>query len=272
MSAELEGKVAIITGAGKGLGQAIAERFGQAGATVAASTSTRPQPGRSPGTSPAPPHIPATSATRSRSRASSMPRSPSTAPCTSWCPTLVSDRRCHCCTWTSPRGARSSTSTSTRLPQHPLRRPRDHRGGGGSIVTLASVTATTGSPLIGHYAAAKAAVVNLTKTAATELRPYGVQSTRPAGFAAQTSSRLDPGSNRSGLPAGGLHGLIPISRAARDSRRGSGGGAVSASSRSSFCTGRAPILDGASTPHCFELPTPARQPRYRRARGRPPNY
>ena len=37
MSAELEGKVAIITGAGKGLGQAIAERFGQAGATVVVS-------------------------------------------------------------------------------------------------------------------------------------------------------------------------------------------------------------------------------------------
>ena len=91
-------------------------------------TSTRPQPGRSPGTSPAPPHIPATSVTRSRSRASSMPRSPSTAPCTSWCPTLVSDRRCRCCTWTSPRGTRSSMSTSTASSSASATPPPDHRG------------------------------------------------------------------------------------------------------------------------------------------------
>ncbi|KRA37613.1 MULTISPECIES: glucose 1-dehydrogenase [unclassified Nocardioides] len=47
--------------------------------------------------------------------------------------------------------------------------------GGGSIVNLASVSGTTGTPLIASYAAAKAAVINLTKTAAMELRPHGVR-------------------------------------------------------------------------------------------------
>ena len=41
----------------------------------------------------------------------------------------------------------------------------------GSIITMGSVTALCGTPLVGHYAAAKAGVVNLTKTAALELRP-----------------------------------------------------------------------------------------------------
>lgn len=47
--------------------------------------------------------------------------------------------------------------------------------GGGSIVNIASVSGTTGTPLIASYAAAKAAVINLTKTAAMELRPHGVR-------------------------------------------------------------------------------------------------
>lgn len=47
--------------------------------------------------------------------------------------------------------------------------------GGGSVVNIASVTGTTGSPLIASYAAAKAAVINLTKTAAVELRDHGVR-------------------------------------------------------------------------------------------------
>lgn len=45
----------------------------------------------------------------------------------------------------------------------------------GSIITMASVTALAGVPLVGHYAAAKAAVVSLTKTAAIELRPAGIR-------------------------------------------------------------------------------------------------
>ncbi|HWU32701.1 MAG TPA: glucose 1-dehydrogenase [Marmoricola sp.] len=47
--------------------------------------------------------------------------------------------------------------------------------GGGSIVNIASVSGKVGSPLISSYAAAKAAVANLTQTAACELRDHGVR-------------------------------------------------------------------------------------------------
>lgn len=47
--------------------------------------------------------------------------------------------------------------------------------GSGSIVNIASITALDGSPGIGNYAAAKAAVVNLTKTLNTEVRGFGVR-------------------------------------------------------------------------------------------------
>lgn len=48
-------------------------------------------------------------------------------------------------------------------------------GGGGTIVNMCSITALTGSPLIGHYAAAKAGVRSLTQTAAVELRDQNVR-------------------------------------------------------------------------------------------------
>lgn len=47
--------------------------------------------------------------------------------------------------------------------------------GGGSIVNIASIKAFGGSPATGHYGAAKAGVVSLTKTAALELRGNGVR-------------------------------------------------------------------------------------------------
>jgi NAD(P)-dependent dehydrogenase (short-subunit alcohol dehydrogenase family) len=47
--------------------------------------------------------------------------------------------------------------------------------GGGSIIGMASITGFKGSPLIGDYAAAKAGVINLCKTAATEFRAHGVR-------------------------------------------------------------------------------------------------
>jgi NAD(P)-dependent dehydrogenase (short-subunit alcohol dehydrogenase family) len=47
--------------------------------------------------------------------------------------------------------------------------------GGGSIINIASIKAFGGSPVTGHYGAAKAGVVSLTKTAALELRPAGIR-------------------------------------------------------------------------------------------------
>ena len=48
-------------------------------------------------------------------------------------------------------------------------------GNGGSIITMASVSGLAGVPPIGHYAAAKAGVISLTKTAALELRPASIR-------------------------------------------------------------------------------------------------
>lgn len=47
--------------------------------------------------------------------------------------------------------------------------------GGGTIINIASITAQAAAPLIGSYAAAKAGVVSLTQTAAIELRDAGVR-------------------------------------------------------------------------------------------------
>lgn len=47
--------------------------------------------------------------------------------------------------------------------------------GGGAIVNVASSAGTNGMPMIGGYAATKAGVINLTKTAAVELRPFGIR-------------------------------------------------------------------------------------------------
>jgi NAD(P)-dependent dehydrogenase (short-subunit alcohol dehydrogenase family) len=49
------------------------------------------------------------------------------------------------------------------------------QGGGGSIINVASIKAFGGSPATGHYGAAKAGVVSLSKTAAIEMRDAGVR-------------------------------------------------------------------------------------------------
>ncbi|MBC2637698.1 MULTISPECIES: SDR family NAD(P)-dependent oxidoreductase [unclassified Rhodococcus (in: high G+C Gram-positive bacteria)] len=47
--------------------------------------------------------------------------------------------------------------------------------GGGAIVNTASSAGTNGMPMIGGYAATKAGVINMTKTAAVELRALGIR-------------------------------------------------------------------------------------------------
>lgn len=47
--------------------------------------------------------------------------------------------------------------------------------GGGSIINMASIAGLGGSPLLGAYTASKAAVLNLTRTAAVELREANIR-------------------------------------------------------------------------------------------------
>jgi NAD(P)-dependent dehydrogenase (short-subunit alcohol dehydrogenase family) len=53
--------------------------------------------------------------------------------------------------------------------------PRIAERGGGAIVTTASTAGLNGMPAMAAYAASKAAVINLTKSAALELRPLKVR-------------------------------------------------------------------------------------------------
>jgi len=48
-------------------------------------------------------------------------------------------------------------------------------GGGGSIVNIASIEGTRAAPGFAAYAAAKAGVISLTRTAALELAPHGIR-------------------------------------------------------------------------------------------------
>ncbi|GAA4815421.1 glucose 1-dehydrogenase [Nocardioides caeni] len=83
--------------------------------------------------------------------------------------------------------------------------------GGGSIVNIASVSGTTGTPLIASYAAAKAAVINLTKTAAMELRPHGIRvnAVLPGFIGTDLVTDAAPDFERHlGLPSGGFGEVI----------------------------------------------------------------
>ncbi|MEU5958891.1 SDR family NAD(P)-dependent oxidoreductase [Streptomyces sp. NPDC047525] len=61
-------------------------------------------------------------------------------------------------------GTKTATSTATNGSRHP-----------GSIITMASGAVDTGGPGLLCYGAAKAAVVQLTKTLATEVGPHGIR-------------------------------------------------------------------------------------------------
>jgi NAD(P)-dependent dehydrogenase (short-subunit alcohol dehydrogenase family) len=120
--------------------------------------------------------------------------------------------------------------------------------GGGSIVNIASATALAGTPLVSSYAAAKAAVVNLTKTAAMELRDHGVRVNAVLpGFIA-TSLVSDQEANFEaalGMPAGGFNDLIEL----KQGRYGTVDEVAEAvvylaGDNSSFATGSALVLDG----------------------------
>lgn len=120
--------------------------------------------------------------------------------------------------------------------------------GGGAIVTLSSITSTAGSPLLASYAASKAAVRNLTETAATELRPHGVRvnALLPGFVDTELVTKAAPVFETAlGLDEGEFGALI----AQKQGRYGTpeevaAAAAFFASDESSWCTGSSLVLDG----------------------------
>lgn len=127
--------------------------------------------------------------------------------------------------------------------------------GGGAIVPVASVTGTSGSPLIASYAASKAAVINLTKTAAVELGPFGVRVNAVLpGFIGTdlVNDRAPEFEAALGLPDGGFVDFI----GQKQGRYGTVEEVARAvlflaSEESSFCSGSGLTLDGGLTAGLF---------------------
>ncbi|MCW2522378.1 MAG: oxidoreductase [Frankiales bacterium] len=124
--------------------------------------------------------------------------------------------------------------------------------GGGSIVMMSSVAGTNGVPLMAHYAAAKAAILSLTKTAALELREQGVRvNALVPGLTAGTDmgEGLGPDCDRLlELPSGSFDAMM----AQRQGRFGqpddvARAAVFLASEQSSWITGTALTLDGGLT-------------------------
>jgi NAD(P)-dependent dehydrogenase (short-subunit alcohol dehydrogenase family) len=176
MSGLLDGKVAIVTGAAKGLGSAIARKLSEAGSTVVLSDLDEAAVS-------------------------------SAAAGLAGCGSAVCDVRDEAqvqklvADTVAEHGhldvmvACAGVATVKPIVQMPLEEWRavlsvdldgvflctKHAGlamannGGGSIINIASIKAFGGAPATGHYGAAKAGVVSLTKTAALELRSAGVR-------------------------------------------------------------------------------------------------
>lgn len=120
--------------------------------------------------------------------------------------------------------------------------------GSGSIINMASISGLKGSPLIGTYAAAKAGVVSISRTLGLELRDFGIRVNAVCpGFAdtAMVQSHMDELTEAIGMPA---EEVI----AAKQGRLGTAEEVAKlvtflASDRSRFSTSEAFVLDGGAT-------------------------
>ncbi len=249
MAALLEGKVAIVTGAGRGIGRAVAEAYGAEGAVVVVSDidegSAKQVASGIAGAS----HIPCDVRDEQQVQALveqtvdrhgglhvMVPNAGVGRPV----PLLAMDLA----EW------RSVTSVNLDGVFLCVRyaAPAIIASGGGAIVTMCSITAQGGTPLIAHYAAAKAGVMSLTQTAAIEFRDQGVRvNAILPGFVGTelVTSVKDDFERLLGLPEGGFDGVIAMKQGRYGEPAEVARTAVFlASDRSSFSTGSAFVIDG----------------------------
>jgi 3-oxoacyl-[acyl-carrier protein] reductase len=113
-------------------------------------------------------------------------------------------------------------------------------GTGGSIVNVTSIEGTRAAPGYAAYAAAKAGVVNLTKTAALELAPHGIRVNCLAPDVTLTEGLLavaQPGFE------GVIDAMVPMGRAGHVDEM-AGAAVFLASDLSSYVTGQTIHVDG----------------------------
>jgi len=118
----------------------------------------------------------------------------------------------------------------------------------GKIINMSSGTALQGYPKGCHYAAAKAGIINLTKTLAIEWGPYNVRVNAIAPGHVETPSitqRWGDAAKREEILK-----KIPLGRLAQVEDV-AGAALFLASEASSYVTGHTLVVDGAITDHCF---------------------
>jgi NAD(P)-dependent dehydrogenase (short-subunit alcohol dehydrogenase family) len=176
MSKLLDSKVAIVTGAGKGLGRAIAEQLGGAGATVVCADIDEVGAGTVAAS------ITGATAVRCDVREETDVEAlvSGTVAAHGHLDVMVA---CAGIATVNPIVGMSLDEWRSVLSVDldGVFLCNKHAGavmagaGGGSIINIASIKAFGGAPGTGNYGAAKAGVVSLTKTLALELRAHGVR-------------------------------------------------------------------------------------------------
>jgi NAD(P)-dependent dehydrogenase (short-subunit alcohol dehydrogenase family) len=144
---------------------------------------------------------------------------------------------------TEPRGWDAlvrSNLTHVLLCTQRVARAMVAAGRPGSIVNITSIEGTRAAPGYAAYAAAKAGVVNLTKTAALELAPHGIRVNCLAPDVTMTEGL------RSVAPPGfeqGVASMVPMGRAGHVDDL-AGAAVFLASGLSSYVTGQTLHVDG----------------------------